>query len=80
LAPDQTNLLQGTLDMMVLKSLALLEMHGLGISRRIGQITKGTFQVKPARSSRLCIVWKKKAGWFPIGEGRKTSDVPSITG
>lgn len=44
---DQTNLLQGTLDMMILKSLALDQMHGLGISRRIGQLTKGTFQVKP---------------------------------
>jgi len=47
LAPDQTNLLQGTLDMMILKALALAEMHGLGISRRIEQITNGTFQVKP---------------------------------
>ena len=45
--PDQTNLLQGTLDMMILKSLALGEMHGLGISRRIEQISKGTLQVKP---------------------------------
>lgn len=33
--------------MMILKALALEEMHGLGISRRIEQITKGTFQVKP---------------------------------
>jgi PadR family transcriptional regulator PadR len=47
MSPDATNLLQGTLDMMILKSLALAEMHGLGISRRIEQITKGTFQVKP---------------------------------
>jgi PadR family transcriptional regulator PadR len=47
MAPDQTNLLQGTLDMMILKSLALDQMHGLGISRRIEQITKGTFLVKP---------------------------------
>jgi PadR family transcriptional regulator, regulatory protein PadR len=45
--PDQTNLLQGTLDMMILKALALEPMHGLGISRRIDQITRGTFQVKP---------------------------------
>jgi transcriptional regulator len=44
---EQTNLLQGTLDMMILKSLAAGEMHGLGISRRIEQITHGTFQVKP---------------------------------
>ena len=47
MAPEQTDLLQGTLDMMILKALALGEMHGLGISRRIEQITKGTFQVKP---------------------------------
>jgi len=43
----QTELLRGTLDMMILKALAHEEMHGLGISRRIEQITKGTFQVKP---------------------------------
>jgi len=47
MTPDQTNLLQGTLDMIILKSLALDQMHGLGISRRIEQLTKGTFQVKP---------------------------------
>src|ERR1700680_2185930 len=47
LSPEQTDLLQGTLDMMILKALALSEMHGLGISRRIEQITKGTFLVKP---------------------------------
>jgi len=41
------NRLQGTLDMLVLKSLALAELHGLGISRRIEPIAKGTFQVKP---------------------------------
>jgi transcriptional regulator len=44
---EQTALLQGTLDLLILKSLALEEMHGLGISRRIEQITGGTFQVKP---------------------------------
>ena len=47
MAPDQANLLQGTLHMMILKALALGELHGLGVSRRIAQITKGTFQVKP---------------------------------
>ena len=41
------NLLQGTLDLLVLKTLTLGELHGLGIARRIGQITKGAFQVKP---------------------------------
>ena len=42
-----TNLLQGTLDLLILKSLALGGLHGLGVSRRIEQITRGTFQVKP---------------------------------
>ena len=43
----QTNLLQGTLDLLILKALALGQLHGLGVSRRIEQITRGTFQVKP---------------------------------
>jgi transcriptional regulator len=45
--PEQTALLQGTLDLLILKSLALEAMHGLGIARRVEQITGGTFQVKP---------------------------------
>jgi transcriptional regulator len=44
---EQTALLQGTLDLLILKSLALEPMHGLGIARRVEQITGGTFQVKP---------------------------------
>ena len=44
---DQTPLLQGTLDLLILKALNLGPLHGLGVSRRIGQMTKGTFQVKP---------------------------------
>ena len=47
MAPEQTALLQGTLDLLILKSLALQEMHGLGIARRVEQITRETFQVKP---------------------------------
>lgn len=43
----KTNLLQGTLDLLILKALALESMHGLGIARRIEQITKGTFEVGP---------------------------------
>lgn len=44
---QQTELLQGTLDMLILKSLALEPLHGLGVARRIEQVTRGTFQVKP---------------------------------
>jgi len=45
--PEPTTLLQGTLDLLILKSLATAELHGLGISRRVQQITGGTFVVKP---------------------------------
>jgi PadR family transcriptional regulator PadR len=45
--PAPTNLLQGTLDLLILRALIAGEMHGLAISRRIEQMTNGTFQVKP---------------------------------
>ena len=47
MGPEPTTLLQGTLDLLILKSLVAAEMHGLGISRRIQLITGGTFFVKP---------------------------------
>lgn len=47
MADGKADLLQGTLDMLVLKTLSLQPLHGLGISRRIEQVTDGVFQVKP---------------------------------
>lgn len=44
---NQANLLQGTLDLLILKAIGDSEFHGLGISKRIEQITHGTFRVKP---------------------------------
>ena len=41
----RTELLRGTLDLLVLKALFLEPLHGVGISRRITQITKGAYQV-----------------------------------
>jgi PadR family transcriptional regulator, regulatory protein PadR len=41
----RTDLLRGTLDLLVLKALSLEPLHGVGISRRIKQITKEAFQV-----------------------------------
>jgi len=46
LNPEPTSLLQGTLDLLILKSLVGGEMHGLGVSRRIQQTTGGIFVVK----------------------------------
>jgi transcriptional regulator len=46
-AESNTGLLQGTLDLLILRALSLGSNHGLGIARRIQQITRGTFDVKP---------------------------------
>lgn len=73
MSPEQTNLLQGTLDLMVLKALALEEMHGLGISRRIEQITKGTFQVKPG-SLFPALHRMEEAGWLASAWGESENN------
>jgi PadR family transcriptional regulator PadR len=43
----QTELLKGTLDLLILRALELDARHGLGIAERIEQVTRGTFCVKP---------------------------------
>jgi PadR family transcriptional regulator PadR len=40
-----SDLVQGTLDMLILKTLALERMHGYGISVRIEQVSKGVFRL-----------------------------------
>jgi transcriptional regulator len=45
MSEKRTDLLRGTLDLLVLKALSLEPLHGVGISRRITQITQGAFQV-----------------------------------
>ena len=47
MAERKTDLLRGTLDLMILKTLTLEPMHGLGVSRRLEQVTEGVFQVQP---------------------------------
>jgi len=60
---NQTNLLQGTLDLLILKAIGVGDMHGLGISRRIEQISQGTFQVKPG-SLFPALHRMEEAGWL----------------
>src|SRR5688572_8018504 len=58
-----TNLLNGTLDMLILKALSVSELHGLGVTRRIEQITRGTFSVKPG-SLFPALHRLEEAGWL----------------
>jgi PadR family transcriptional regulator, regulatory protein PadR len=67
-SPTQTNLLQGTLDLLILKALALGELHGLGVARRVEQITRGTFQVKPG-SLFPALHRMEEAGWLASSWG-----------
>ena len=59
----QSDLLQGTLDVLILKSVALQELHGMGISRRILQMTNGAFEVK-AGSLFPALHRMEQAGWL----------------
>jgi PadR family transcriptional regulator, regulatory protein PadR len=70
---QSTNLLQGTLDLLILKTLAAREMHGLGISRRIEQMTDGTFQVKPG-SLFPALHRMEEAGWLESYWGTSESN------
>ena len=45
--PRPTELLPGTLELLILRTLELGPLHGLGVSDRIKQVTRGVFQVKP---------------------------------
>lgn len=64
-----TNLLQGTLDLLILKVLTLEPLHGLGISRRIAQVTGGTFEVKPG-SLFPALHRMEEAGWLAAAWGQ----------
>jgi PadR family transcriptional regulator, regulatory protein PadR len=67
-AHPHANLLQGTLDLLVLKALTLGELHGLGVARRIEQITRGTFHVKPG-SLFPALHRMEEAGWLAASWG-----------
>jgi len=59
----RATLLQGTLDLLILKALNVGELHGLGVSRRIEQITEGTFRVQPG-SLFPALHRLEEAGWL----------------
>jgi len=70
---ERIDLLQGTLDLLVLKALALGPLHGLGVSTRIEQITKGAFQVKPG-SLFPALHRMEEAGWVKSSWGESENN------
>ena len=67
-----TDLIQGTLDMLILKTLSLGPMHGFGIARRIEQISRGVFKVNPG-SLLTAFQRLERAGWLDA-EWRQTEN------
>jgi PadR family transcriptional regulator, regulatory protein PadR len=82
-----SSLVQGTLDMLILKTLALQPLHGYGIAQRIEQISRGVFQVNPGslfpafrrleRAGLIDTEWRatensRRAKYYSLtGQGRK---------
>ena len=58
-----TDVIQGTLDMLILKTLSLEPMHGFGIARRIEQISRGVFKIN-ACSLLTAFQRLERMGWL----------------
>ena len=71
--PKNAALLQGTLDLLILKALALEELHGLGVARRVEQLTQGTFQVKPG-SLFPALHRMEEQGWLASSWGESENN------
>ncbi len=67
-----TDVIQGTLDLMILKTLSLEPMHGFGIARRIEQISRGVFKVNPG--SLLTAFQRLERGGWLDAEWRQTDN------
>jgi transcriptional regulator len=67
-----TDVIQGTLDMLILKTLSLEPMHGFGIARRIEQVSRGVFKVNPG-SLLTAFQRLERAGWLDA-EWRQTDN------
>jgi PadR family transcriptional regulator, regulatory protein PadR len=67
------DLLQGTLDMLILKALGLGPLHGLAIAQRIEQVTRGTFQVKPG-SLFPAVHRMEEKGWLCASWGESENN------
>ena len=60
---NNTDVIQGTLDLLILKTLSLQPLHGFGIARRIEQISRGVFKVNPG-SLLTALQRLERAGWL----------------
>jgi transcriptional regulator len=69
---ENTDVIQGTLDMLILKTLSLGPLHGFGISRRVEQVSRGVFKMNPG-SLLTALKRLERAGWLD-SEWRDTAN------
>ena len=69
---QNTDVIQGTLDLLILKTLSLEPMHGFGIARRVEQVSRGVFKVNPG-SLLTALQRLERAGWLD-SEWRNTKN------
>src|ERR1700758_639013 len=69
---QNTDVIQGTLDMLILKTLSLGPLHGFGIARRVEQISQNVFKVNPG-SLLTALQRLERAGWLDA-EWRQTEN------
>ncbi|HXD48892.1 MAG TPA: PadR family transcriptional regulator [Gemmatimonadaceae bacterium] len=67
-----TDVIQGTLDLLILKTLSLAPMHGFGIARRVEQVSRGVFKVNPG-SLLVALQRLERSGWLDA-EWRQTEN------
>lgn len=67
-----TDVIQGTLDLLILKTLSLEPMHGFGIARRVEQVSRGVFKVNPG-SLLTALQRLERAAWLD-SEWRNTEN------
>ncbi|MBV8709697.1 MAG: PadR family transcriptional regulator [Acidobacteriaceae bacterium] len=72
MSDGNTDVIQGTLDMLILKTLDLEPMHGFGITRRVEQVSRGVFKVNPG-SLLTALQRLERAGWLD-SEWRQTEN------
>jgi len=72
MSDENTDVIQGTLDMLILKTLSLEPMHGFGIARRVEQVSRGVFKMNPG-SLLTALQRLERAGWLDA-EWRQTEN------
>jgi PadR family transcriptional regulator PadR len=70
--PSNTDVIPGTLDMLILKTLSLEPLHGFGIAKRVEQVSRDVFRVNPG-SLLVALQRMERAGWLD-SEWRETAN------